>query len=234
MRLNIGAGRSPRIEGITHCDIYPGPNIDYVFDACGPWPFDDNSVDTVESHHNFEHLPDVWAFMREAWRCLAPSPFVNLTVRLPYGAGVGGIGDITHVRPYLPGSFCCFQPGYSDFVRNPQHDAWECPFSVMSIYLRVNPRLRFLCWPIIRRWGLPACEFLWDGFVEMIVGMRALKTPDEVARWKAVYTADQIPIVPCMYEHEYRNKPLPEGEYPTLRFFGPSAVELQRLQRSSQ
>lgn len=231
IKLNIGAGRTQPVEGITHCDLYPGPNIDIVFDACRVWPFRSDSVGTVESHHNFEHLPDVWTFMREAWRCLAPSPFVNLTVRLPYGPGVGGIGDITHVRPYLPHSFCCFQPGYNDYVRNPQHDAWDAPFSVMSIYLRVNPRLRWLVKPGVRKWGLPACEFLWDGFVEMIVGMRALKTATDVARWKAAYTADQIPIVPCMYEHEYRGKELPDGEMPTLRFFGPSGPELSRLQQ---
>lgn len=232
-RLNIGAGRSPKAPDgeYLNCDLYPGENIDVVFDACAPWPFKDGSIGAIESHHCFEHLPNVWSFVREAHRVLAPSQFCNFTVRLPYGPGPGGIGDITHVRPYLPGSFCCFQPGYNDFVRNPQHDAWDAPFSIMAIYVRVNPRLRWLVhWPF-RRWGLRALEFLWDGFVEMTVGMRALKTQAEVDAWKQVYTADVIPMVPCIYEHEYRGKPLAEGEQPQLRFFGPSAVELHRQQQ---
>ena len=228
-RLNIGAGRSLQPEGYLNCDLYPGPNVSIVFDACKPWPFRSSSIGSVECHHVFEHLPDVWTFVREAHRVLAPAPFPNLTIRLPYGPGLGGIGDITHLRQYLPHSFCCFQPGYNDFVRNPQHDEWDAPFSVMSIYLRINPRLRWLVRPIIRRWGLRTLEFLWDGFIEMTVGMRALKTIDEVARWKSIYTADQIPVAPCMYEHEYRNKPLPEGETPRLRFFGLSAKDLQLI-----
>lgn len=228
-RLNIGCGRSPKGSSYLNCDLYPGPNVDIVFDACRPWPFPDSSIGSVECHHVFEHLPDVWTFVREAHRVLAPSPFVNLTIRLPYGPGLGGIGDITHLRPYLPHSFCCFQPGYNDFVRNPQHDRWNAPFSVMSVYLRINPRLRWLVRPIIRRWGLSILDFLWDGYNEMTVGMRALKTASEVDRWRAIYTADQIPVAPCMYEYEYRGLPTPKDGPQRLLFFGPSAKVLQEL-----
>ena len=228
-RLNIGAGRSPRTGQHVNCDLYPGENIDIVFDACKPWPFPDSSVGSVECHHVFEHLPDVWTFVREAYRVLAPASFPNLTIRLPYGPGLGGIGDITHLRQYLPHSFCCFQPGYNDWVKNPQHDEWDAPFSVMSIYLRINPRLRWLVKPVIRRWGLSALDFLWDGYSEMTIGMRALKQPGEVDRWKSIYTADQIPLAPCMYEHEYKNRSLSEGQQPRLLFFGPSSRALQQM-----
>ncbi len=228
-RLNIGAGRSPQQEGYINCDLYPGKNVSIVFDACKPWPFRDDSIGTVESHHVFEHLPDVWTFIREAHRVLAPSQFYNLTIRLPYGPGPGGIGDITHLRQYLPGSFCCFQPGYNDHARNPQHDQWDAPFSVMSVYVRINPRLRWMVKPIIRKWGLPMLDFLWDGFIEMTIGMRPLKTPDEVERWKSIYSADTIPIAPCMYEHEYHNRTLADDEMPRLKFFGASSKMLQQI-----
>jgi len=226
--LNIGAGRTPK-GALINCDLYGAPNIDIVFDACKPWPFPDSSIGSVESHHCFEHLSDVWTFIREAHRVLAQSALPNLTLRLPYGPGIGGLGDITHLRQYLPYSFCCFQPGYGSHTMNPQHDAWDAPFSVMGIYMRINPRLRWMTKPLIRRWGVPAVEFLWDGFIEMIVGMRALKTKAEVDAWQAVYSADMIPMAPCMYEHEYSGKPLAPGESPRLKFFGESAKVLQQL-----
>ena len=63
----------------------------------------------------------------------------------------------------------------------------------------------------------------------MTIGMRALKQPGEVDRWKSIYTADQIPLAPCMYEHEYKNRSLSEGQQPRLLFFGPSSRALQQM-----
>lgn len=228
-RLNVGAGRVPKSEAYINTDLYPGPNIDVCFDATKRWPFEDNSVGSIESNHCLEHLSDPFAFMREAWRVLVPSPFCNVMLRLPYGPGVGGIGDLTHVRQWLPFSFCAFQPGYNDRVRNPQHDDWKWPFSVMSIYLRVNPVLRKLLKPMIRRWGVKILPFLWDGYAEMIVGMRALKTQAEVDKWKAAERADVVPVITCMYEHEYKGRELPEGQRPRMLFFGPGSKELQKM-----
>lgn len=227
-RLNVGAGRVEKTAGRINADLYPAPNIDVAFDAMAPWPFADNSIGVVESNHCLEHLSDPWAFFREAWRVLVPSPFCNVMLRLPYGPGAGGFGDLTHVRPWLPFSFCAFQPGYNDAVKNPQHDQWQWPFSVMSIYLRVNPNLRWLAKPIIRRWGIRALAYLWDGYIEMIVGMRALKHEADVEKWKATERADVVPIAHVMYRHEYEGRKLEEGEAAQWKFFGPGARELER------
>lgn len=228
-RLNVGAGRIPKSEGRINADLYPAPNIDVVFDATKGWPFEDNSIGVVESNHCLEHLSDPWTFFREAWRVLVPSPFCNVMLRLPYGPGVGGIGDLTHVRQWLPFSFCCFQPGYNDRVNNPQHDDWQWPFSVMSIYCRINPNLRHLCKPIVRKWGVPALQYLWDGYVEMIVGMRALKNKNEVEKWKSTERANVVPMISCMYRHEYEGRELREGEQMKMKFFGPGAKHMQAL-----
>lgn len=228
-RLNIGAGRIDKSDGRINADLYPGPNIDVVFDATKQWPLDDNSIGIVESNHCLEHLHDPFTFFKEAWRVLVPSPFCNVQLRLPYGPGVGGIGDLTHVRQWLPFSFCCFQPGYNDRVKNPQHDEWQAPFSVMSIYLRINPNLRWLVKPFIRRWGVSALSYLWDGFIEMIVGMRALKSQAEIDKWKASERADVVPIAYCMYRHEYENRELRENEQAKFKFFGPGSKALQEL-----
>jgi hypothetical protein len=63
----------------------------------------------------------------------------------------------------------------------------------------------------------------------MTVGLRALKTLGDVERWKKLYTADQIPVAPYMYEHEYHNRVLPEGQNSRLLFFGPSRKALQAM-----
>ena len=229
LRLNIGAGLSPRASGQINADLYPGPNIDVVFDATKKWPFPDNSIGVVTGTHVLEHLADPWAFFAEAWRVLAPSKDCNLQLRLPYGLSEAGFGDLTHVRQWVPASFCCFQPGYNEAVFNPQHNGWKSPFSIMSVYLRIDPGLRWLLKPGIRRWGMPAIRFLSGAFTEMIVGMRALKQGVEELRWRMEHQANVVPIAYCMYEHEYRGRCLEEGEKLRFLFFGEGSKQLQRL-----
>jgi len=228
-RLNVGAGMSPRTAGQINADLYPGPNVDVVFDASKKWPLSDNSIGVVTGTHMLEHLADPWTFFAEAWRVLAPSKECNLQLRLPYGPSGAGFGDLTHLRQWLPGSFCCFQPGYSESILNPQHNGWKYPFSVMSVYLRVEPALRWLLKPVIRWIGLPLTGFLWGGFIEMVVGMRALKTDVDVLRWKMENRANVVPVAYCMYEHEYQGRCLGEDEKLRWLFFGEGSRQMQRL-----
>ena len=228
-RLNVGSGLSPRSNGQINADLYPTPNVDVVFDATKGWPFRDNAISVVMGTHILEHLADPWAFFAEAWRVLVPSKDCNLQLRLPYGLSEAGFGDLTHVRQWVPGSFCCFQPGYNKAVRNPQHDAWKFPFSIMSLYLRIDPRLRWLLKPLIRWWGIRFIQFLSGAFTEMVVGLRALKRDPDVLRWKMDNEANVVPVAYCMYEHEYQGRCLEEGEKLRFLFFGPGSRELQRL-----
>ena len=228
-RLSVGSGMSQRAAGQINSDLYSGPNIDVVFDATKGWPFKDNSISVVTGNHVLEHLADPWAFFAEAWRVLAPSKACNLQLRLPHGSSNAGFWDLTHVRYWLPHSFCCFQPGYGEAVGNPQHNAWRFPFSVMTVYLRVDPLLRWLLKPGIRYWGLPLIHFFWGGFMEMIVGMRALKTDVDVLRWKMENHANSVPAAYCMYQHEYEGRCLGEDEKLRLLFFGEGSRQIQRL-----
>ena len=233
--LNVGAGLMPRKPNQINADLYPGENIDVVFDLCkAPWPFDDNSIGAVRAIHVLEHLPDPLTFFKEAWRVLAPSDGCNLQLRLPYGASGDAISDITHLKSWLPGSFGCFQPGYNRAVFNRQYDDWPAPFSVMSIYQRINPQLRWLAKPVIRYVGLQLLEFLWGGYVEMIVGMRALKTKDDVTRWTIRYQPNCVPVAHCMYQHDYEGRALEKGEPARMLFFGYGAEELQATSDSGK
>ena len=229
LKLNIGAGLQARKEpGQLNCDLYLGPNIDVVFNACEPWPFKDESVDSIYACHVLEHLPDHFAFFKEAWRVLKPSPTYNLTMRLPYGPGNNGIGDLTHLRMWVPSNFACLQPGYGEAVYNPQHVGHGEFWSIMNCYLRICPTFRWLVKPIIWRWGLQLIQHLWGGYDEMIVGMRALKTAPEVLRWKMENTGNAVPIAHCMYQHEYEGRALDKTERLRMLFFGNGAKELQR------
>ncbi len=219
----------PRQPNQINSDIYPGSNVDVIFDACKPWPFDDNSIGKVRSHHALEHLYDPQNFFKEAYRVLAPSDEqFNLSLRLPYGASNDAIGDITHLRQWVPSSFCCFQPGYGASVYNQQHKDWAAPFAVVSVYQRINPGLRLLLKPLIRKIGVPLLDFLWGGYQEMIVGMKALKQPNEAVKWQVRNRANAVPIAHCIYQHEYEGRELREDEPLRMRFFGPGAKELQK------
>lgn len=227
--LNIGAGTMQRLEGQINADIHSRENIDTVFDACKPWPFADNSISSVKAYHVLEHLPDPQSFFKEAWRVLAPSKSTdgyNVHLRLPYGPSNGGISDLTHLRQWVPSSFGCFQPGYGTSVGNPQHDNWDSPFDIVGVYQRINPELRYLVRPIIRRIGVPILRFLWDGYIEMTVGLRALKTKDEITRFTIRKRPIDIPVASYMFKHEYEGRDLGEEEPPETRFFGENAKEL--------
>ena len=113
LKLNIGAGRAPRIPGYVHCDLHPYDTIDKVFDASGPWPFEDNSAGQIYASHVIEHLPDPMPFFNEAWRVLHPKG--TLIMRLPNGAGAHrwAWGSFCHVRAYSIMAFYGLQGGYS-------------------------------------------------------------------------------------------------------------------------
>ena len=229
-RLNIGAGaRAIRELGQINADLYPGRNIDAVFDASkAHWPFDDNSIDAIAVNHVLEHLPDPFIFFKEAYRVLAADGTGVVMIRIPHGSSNDALGDLTHLRQFLPASFACFQPGYGESVFNLQYDN-AAPFGVMSVYERINPKLRWLVKPVIRRWGLPAIEFLWGGYVELFIKMRALKSAEDVTRWRIRMPGNMVPVAPCIHEHEYHGVELEDGVVPRLLFFGESAQVVQRI-----
>ena len=153
LNLNLGCG-TRRVIGYVNCDLYPGDTVDIAFDAQGQWPFDDNTVDAIYSSHLLEHLSNPMAFFREMWRCLKPGGTVML--RMPYGSHRSAWGDITHVRPWFPESFCCIQPGYSETSKNRQYNGNDPAFWVQNCTLILSRG-----WSKLYHWPLRA--FMWWG-----------------------------------------------------------------------
>ena len=202
--LNVGCGSFPkRDDEWLYCDMFPSPNCDVVFDATKEWPFADNSAGAVKINHVLEHLENYEGFFKEAHRSLVPNGYLHVVV--PYGMSSAGMSDVAHVKGWLPGSFACFQPGYGESVFNPQHD-WQHPFSVEICLLRIAPSMRRLVrWPL-RRWGMKIIGHLTDAYNEVSVVMRALKTPEDIAHFKANRPGNAIPVQRVMHRYEYEGK----------------------------
>ncbi len=185
-KLNLGSGHMGTQEGWQNCDLYPGPQVDHVFDLQGAWPFPDHSASELYSSHVVEHLTDPKAFFKEAWRVLLPNG--TLLVRVPFGGHRAAWWDLSHVRPWYPEAFAFVRPGYAKACGNPQHDDWQYPFGVQIVKMRVSYKLaRWL-----RHWWVRWLFQRYSGFFEHEIEeiwayLFALKTPEAVEQYRATH-----------------------------------------------
>jgi SAM-dependent methyltransferase len=106
VKLDIGCGRHKR-PGYIGCDFIGEPDV--LMDLRNPWPFEDNSVDTIYSHHALEHFDrdEIRPLFCEAWRVLKPDGCLIGIV--PHGHSDLAIGDPQHRMRWLeftPYAFC--------------------------------------------------------------------------------------------------------------------------------
>lgn len=209
--LQLGAGASGRPgPGYINCDMFPGPNIDCVFDAMKPWPFADDSVHGIYASHMLEHLPDAMFFFREAYRVLEDRCLMRL--RMPYGGHRSAWHDPTHLRPWYPESFAFLQPGYNEAVHNPQHNAWDAPFIVEHVGQRVGKQwARWLRWRMVKRYLLPVLDRIPDAVEELWVALFPVKQEGAQAYWRQERPANLVPTSFLMYQHEWERKVWQEG-----------------------
>lgn len=203
-RLNIGCGYTQR-GGRINCDIFPGSNVDVVFDAQKKWPFEDNSASEVLATHVLEHLSDPMGFFKEAWRVLVPGG--RMVLYLPYGPSDDGITDVTHLKAWTPAGFCMLQPGYYKATGNPQNKVHEdYPYRVDFVACHIDPRLRWLCrWPI-RYWGLDVLWYLWNGHKELVVNLTTLKTPEQIEEFKKERIPNMVYVSQFLYQYEWEGR----------------------------
>lgn len=205
-RLNVGCGsQAVSSKHWINCDLYPGPNVDEVFDIEGVWPFETSTIGEILGNHVLEHLNQPIPFFKEAWRVLIHGG--RLGLRLPYGPSSAGLSDITHVKSWTPGMFCFLQPGYGEAVFNPQHNSWKEYFIVESTQLRINRNLRWLCkFPLRQLGAMRILNYLWDAYTEILVSLRAVKEVKVVEKFLEISKGNHIPLSRCMYEHELRGE----------------------------
>ena len=101
LKLNLGCGAS-RMPGFLNVDGEAACKPDMVWNLeQTPWPWADNSVDTITMVHVLEHLgrdPQVYlSIIKEMWRVCVDGAIVHIVV--PHHRHDNFYSDPTHVRP---------------------------------------------------------------------------------------------------------------------------------------
>lgn len=104
VKLNLACG-GVAIEGYIGIDIHKTEATDMVMDLLKfPWPFEDNSVDTIYCSHFFEHIPKELRvpFMEECYRILKVD--ADMKVVVPAYNSERAVMDFTHEWPPITGN----------------------------------------------------------------------------------------------------------------------------------
>jgi SAM-dependent methyltransferase len=99
MILNLGCGSNWNSwkKNAVNVDIrLPANQI--VDLSIFPWPWDDNSIDTIFASHILEHFQDQEKFLSECHRILKPGGILRLN--LPHSSSVSSVGCMGHYRTY--------------------------------------------------------------------------------------------------------------------------------------
>jgi hypothetical protein len=104
MKLNLGCGYNRR-EGYINVDHQAACKPDQVVDLERfPWPYPDNSVNTIMMNHVLEHLgadrDTFLGIIKELYRVCEPDAAIHINV--PHPRHDNFIGDPTHVRIVTP------------------------------------------------------------------------------------------------------------------------------------
>lgn len=213
LKISIGCGRVAKQPGWTQCDLNPGENVDYAFDATKRWPFPDNCASEVHSSHVLEHLADPLAFFEEAYRVLVPNGQMNL--RLPYGGHHAAWWDISHLRPWFAETFAVLQPGYDRAIGNPQHQNNRFAFGVNVVQMRVSLRLAGMLRHWWWRWAFARYHFFFDSEIEEIWGsFFALKTDEAQQEYMKDHQANVVGSEFVAWKHHLQKKAPPKDGEP--------------------
>lgn len=137
--LGAGIGWNKQLNQ-TLVDILPVEGIDVVTDLNEPWPFEDNSFDSIVAIHLIEHLKDLLHFMNEAHRVLRSGGTLYIETPIAGEDPDLEFADPTHIRCYRPHTFINYMTiegiakfGYTDKCWGSLHI--ETRDSIMIIHL---------------------------------------------------------------------------------------------------
>jgi SAM-dependent methyltransferase len=128
-KLHLGCGNK-HLDGWINVDSLEWTKADQIVDLTKfPWPWEDNSIDEIYSHHVFEHLPDTLSVMMECHRILKKGGTVETIV--PYALNTLYFQDPSHCRPWTDVTVYYF-------VNGPPYDHKYTPkgFDLVFVNLR--------------------------------------------------------------------------------------------------
>ena len=113
LRVHLGPGQRNYVDGWINVDanIFTA-RCDVWADMRNALPFRDASVDALYSHHVIEHLPDLEAHFKDAFRCLRPGatyrvagPNGDSAIRKFVEKDTAWFGDFPNSRTSIGGRF---------------------------------------------------------------------------------------------------------------------------------
>jgi predicted SAM-dependent methyltransferase len=108
--LDIGCGRN-KLPGAVGLDVVPLDTVDVVHDLnVFPYPFADNTFDTIRAIHVIEHMKSVVKTMEELHRIAKSNAIV--TIVTPHYTDSSSWQDPTHLWHLNSGSFSFFEEGH--------------------------------------------------------------------------------------------------------------------------
>lgn len=152
IQLDLGCGRNKK-EGYIGIDEVALERVDLVLDLTKiPWPFENESVDRLYSHHTLEHLTpkEFVIVMNEAWRILKAGHEFEIIV--PLFPSDSAINDFDHKMFFGIETFGRFEPenefAYEVGVKN----KWRRKKNDWTPGIRIEERSEgvAIVWPRLR------------------------------------------------------------------------------------
>lgn len=130
--LDIGPGSS-KLEGFETLDFEKRDNVDYVADASGPLPFEDNAFDLIHASHVLEHIH--WGLTKQSlveWvRILKPDGWLEIWVPDGMKAMYAYFHAINRNKKIL--TKLCGRKNMCKIVRNPEHFLFGVLYSWIGV-----------------------------------------------------------------------------------------------------
>lgn len=126
VKLDLGCGKN-KLNGFIGVDQFDFPGVDLVMDLRQPWPWEDGSVDEVNSSHFVEHLTGAERihFFNELYRVLKLGGQARIIT--PHWSHERAYGDPTHQWPPICSwTFFYLHKGWRDV--NAPHVGYTCNF----------------------------------------------------------------------------------------------------------
>jgi len=121
-------------------DISALPGVKWCYDLNNvPWPYDDESTQTVLAIDVIEHLDNPKSILEEIYRILIPGGLLQLQV--PYFGSLAHANDMTHKHGFTPSTFGFFIPGHPYCESSPWYSSAR--FTVSSLMIDNVPLSSF-------------------------------------------------------------------------------------------